>query len=207
MYNVIIVGVGKIYSEHLNLIKYQELKGEINVVAITGNENINSTLDGYKFLSKQEAFALDFDYCLIAINDYSSVIEEAISFGIERAKLIPIRVFAIPYFSFSSYIDLKLSNLSIISCNCFGGFVSNYLALEFLSPTINLYFKPNEFIKFAQNLTYYLEQPVVFVESQYEKNLKYFYPVCKIGDIYIYILYTIQVLKKLWMLGKEGNAK
>ena len=78
---------------------------------------------------------------------------------------------------------LKNDNFSIISSNCIGGFIYHRLGKQFLSPTINLYFNQKEFIKFAQNLRYYITLPLEFIETDFD------FPVAKIGDITLYFLH------------------
>lgn len=51
------------------------------------------------------------------------------------------------------------------------------LGERFNSPTVNLFFKAEDYLKFLENLDYYLKQALVEVES--EKN----YPVAKLDDI------------------------
>lgn len=51
---------------------------------------------------------------------------------------------------------LRNSNFSIISSNCVGGVIYHKLGLKFLSPTINLWIRPNDYLKFLKNLNYYL---------------------------------------------------
>lgn len=46
---------------------------------------------------------------------------------------------------------LKNDNFTIISSNCIGGLIYHRLGKEFNSPTINLRFYQNEFIKFVQD--------------------------------------------------------
>lgn len=74
---------------------------------------------------------------------------------------------------------LKNDNFTIISQNCTGGVFYHDMGMKFLSPTINLHFKANDFIKFVNNIENYLSQELVmrYVE---------FYPVGNLGDIEIY---------------------
>ena len=51
---------------------------------------------------------------------------------------------------------LKNSNFSIISINCLGGIISHDLNQRFLSPFINLWMQPADFVKLCQNLEYYM---------------------------------------------------
>lgn len=48
------------------------------------------------------------------------------------------------------------NNFTIISCNCIGGIIYNDLNEKFLSPTINLFFSAEDFIKFCENIESYL---------------------------------------------------
>lgn len=48
------------------------------------------------------------------------------------------------------------SHISIISCNCIGGVVMSELGMSFMTPTVNLFFSSPDFVKFCENLEYYL---------------------------------------------------
>lgn len=75
---------------------------------------------------------------------------------------------------------LKNDDFSIICSNCIGGIIYNRLGKQFLSPTINLWFHQDEFIKFLLDMKGYLEEELVFVDSKYD------YPVGQLRDIKIY---------------------
>lgn len=77
---------------------------------------------------------------------------------------------------------LKSTEFSIISNTCIGGVICHDMGLRFLSPTVNIYIRPVEFVRFCENLHYYLEQP--FVEEPYNDDIGY--PVAKLGDITLY---------------------
>lgn len=80
--------------------------------------------------------------------------------------------------------NLKNSNFTIISSNCVGGVIYHDLGLEFKTPTVNLFIKPNDFVRFCENLNYYINLP--FEE---EKNTEKDYPVARLGDISIYCMH------------------
>lgn len=46
--------------------------------------------------------------------------------------------------------------VSIISQQCIGGGIYHDMGMQFLSPTINLYFEAKDFIKFVENLKHYM---------------------------------------------------
>ncbi len=75
---------------------------------------------------------------------------------------------------------LKNKNFSIIANTCIAGKIYHDLGLKFLTPTINLYIKPDHFVKFCSNLSYYLNQPISQVTGEYK------YPVGRIDDVYLY---------------------
>ena len=61
--------------------------------------------------------------------------------------------------------ELTNKDFSLFTNNCLGGFIYHDLGLKFLSPTINLRITPKEFISFASDLKYYLNQELIEVES------------------------------------------
>lgn len=146
------------------------------------DREINERIDGFPFYTKTQIKNIVFDYCMVTI-PIKRILDEAIELGISSNKLIPIQVLDIPYFSLKKYIDIKESNITIISSNCWAGICYHRLGLPFNSPTINMFFNRSEFNRFVANLDYYLEQPLQLVEYRYERNLKRDYPVAKIDDI------------------------
>lgn len=75
-------------------------------------------------------------------------------------------------------------NISIISSNCIGRMIYHDLGLKFNSPTINLYFSAEDYIKFLENLEYYLSlKPIA------EFNNKYNFPIGKLGDLTIFFVH------------------
>lgn len=74
---------------------------------------------------------------------------------------------------------IKDTDFSIIASNCCGTFVYYDMGLPYLSPTINLSMGMDDFVKFAGNLKWYLDQK--FVEAERKENC----PVGLLGDIKI----------------------
>lgn len=75
---------------------------------------------------------------------------------------------------------LNNENFSIICSNCIGGFIYHRLGQQFLSPTINMWFLQPDFLKFIENLPYYLSLDLEFIASEYN------YPVARLGDITLF---------------------
>jgi uncharacterized protein (DUF1919 family) len=70
----------------------------------------------------------------------------------------------------------KLNNtdFTIISNNCWGGFVYNRYGIPYKTPTVGLYFYAEEYIKLVKNIKYYLNCDLKFIsysESKYSKDL------------------------------------
>lgn len=76
---------------------------------------------------------------------------------------------------------LKNTDFSLIASNCNGGIMLNDLGLRFNSPFINLWLKPDDYIKLLNNLDYYLNCPMMFVK---EDNITY--PIGELNDVRIY---------------------
>lgn len=76
---------------------------------------------------------------------------------------------------------LTNDNFTILSSSCAGGIIYNRLGKQFLSPTINMYFKQGDFLKFCCNLKHYISCDLQF-ENSPENN----FPVAKLDDIYLF---------------------
>lgn len=96
----------------------------------------------------------------------------------------------------------KLNNkdISIIASNCIGGFILHDLELKFHSPFINLWMKPDDFIKFLTNMHYYLSCDMSFVE---ESEIDY--PIGVLDDVRIYFQHyaTADEAKEKWLERKQ----
>ena len=105
------------------------------------------------------------------------------------------------HFIWSVYSRYKLKNkgISIISCNCIGGVMYHDLGLPFLSPTINLYFDPKDFLRYVKNLRYYnsLELENVTLMNDY--------PQGRLDDVLIHFLHykTFDEAKICWEKRKK----
>lgn len=89
---------------------------------------------------------------------------------------------------------LKNKDFSIISNNCWGGFIYQKYGLEYRSPTIGLYILGHDFVKLCSDLERYMRLKLVFIpweNATYNYALKGRtpYPVAKLGDIEIYFMH------------------
>lgn len=85
----------------------------------------------------------------------------------------------------SSY-DYTQKAPTILCSTCIGGMISHNLGLQFMSPTVNLWLTPSDFVKFVSNLNKYLTADFRFIESS-----QYDYPVGRLEDITIYFQHYI----------------
>ena len=52
-------------------------RGGFRVVGITSNDDIYTSVDGYPFIPKGKLQEIEFDYILVTIDNYFSVVREA----------------------------------------------------------------------------------------------------------------------------------
>lgn len=72
-------------------------------------------------------------------------------------------------------------DFSIVSSNCNGGVILHDMNLRFNSPFVNLWIKPNDFIKILNDLEFYMRQRMEFVS---EKGVNY--PIGEINGCRLY---------------------
>ena len=70
--------------------------------------------------------------------------------------------FADKYFSWLPRMRLKNKDFSLICNNCVAGGIYHKLGLPYTTPTVGLFFFAEDYIKFLENLQYYLLQPLKF---------------------------------------------
>lgn len=76
---------------------------------------------------------------------------------------------------------LKNNNMSIFSSNCIVGVLYHELGLRFMSPFINIYVEPKDYIKFLKNPKIYLKYELKKMESN-----EYSFPVAQLNDVKLY---------------------
>lgn len=79
---------------------------------------------------------------------------------------------------------LKNHSFSIISSTCNGGVITSELREQFRTPTVNLWFEPEDYLKLASDLERYMSLDV----QEVKYNL-FPYPVGRIGDITVYFMH------------------
>ncbi len=194
MYRVLIWGCGLYYSKYINLIKYQEILGEIEIIGVTGRDKLYDYLDGYSFIQLENIEKDNADYIIVTSEkNYNEISVTARKFGFKEEQLIIARVFGLPGFRFGNYINLVQSKVSIISNNCWGGITYHTLGLKFLSPFINMFENEQDYIRLLNNLQYYLGLQLKFKKFGYNDSLQRKYPICELGDIELYFNHYVSM--------------
>lgn len=77
---------------------------------------------------------------------------------------------------------LMSSGVTLISQNCIGGVFYHDMGMRFDSPTIDLFFSGDDFVRFVLNLDYYIHQ---------ELNIKWTdtYPVGNLDDVTVHFMH------------------
>jgi len=68
-------------------------------------------------------------------------------------------------FEIDKYRKLKSDPPTIFCPNCWGGITYHQLGLRFESPIINMFFYPNDYLRFLQSPKHYINCELVFKET------------------------------------------
>lgn len=90
------------------------------------------------------------------------------------------------------------NDFTIISSNCVGGVISHELGQKFNSPTVNCWFYNKDFVRFCENLGYYVNGCELQCDEKESKEMGY--PVGDLAGIKIYFLHyrTFDEAKIKW---------
>ena len=91
--------------------------------------------------------------------------------------------------------SLENKNFTLISQNCIGGVFYHDMKLQFQSPTINLFFNADDFVRFVSNLDYYINNAILSVETGER------YPIGFLDDIAIHFMHyrSISEAENAWL--------
>lgn len=177
---IIIWGTGydcNTYKRMLSVIEDAE------IIGITSNENIVGNIDGIKFIPVILLNHVEYDYIFVfSEKRYDAIRLDALAMGINPAKILRGDLLLTPKFDWEKYQQLRLSGLSIISQGCWGGIISHGLNLPFLSPTVNIQIKDNEFLKMAKKLRFYMQCDLEFSRISYNESEKKIIPVFQLNQ-------------------------
>ena len=97
-------------------------------------------------------------------------------------------------------LRLKNKQPTILASNCIGTFIYYDMRMQFRSPTINLSFDMNDYVRFLENLQWYLNQSLEPCEDS-----RFPYPCGKLGDVEIRFNHykTFEEAKESWQRRTE----
>lgn len=180
-YKCVVWGIGNDYEIVINQLQFEVCKGNVEVVALVARQQdvIGKKLDGYSIILKEELKDIQFDYVVITSSlYYQEIRRQAIELGIDGNIIINGAVMNLPLFDFSRYTSLLKNRITILSDDCWGGYVYHRLFLQFYLPLINIYWQKDAFVKFIQKPVYYLNKPL---EMEREGNIRG--GICPVGSL------------------------
>jgi len=144
------------------------------------------------YCSPQELLQEDFDILLILTGENgrqkaASIRSTLQGYGLDPQKYLFDFVACTPGFSWRKYRKLVKGHVSMLSLNCFAGFLSHSLALRFHTPTINMFFEEEGFIRMMRHPRIYFEEPLEFDRTEYQETLHFDYPVYRLGDVFVHM--------------------
>ncbi len=187
-YKFVLWGLGATYNRLFNNIKYFETIGAIEIAAVTDTYfSQGKYVDDYLLVKPGDIEKIAYDYILILSSGaFGAIRQELMEMGVDSRKVLSYRFLEIPNINIDRYIELKNSNLSIVSNNCWGGIIYKTLGLECLSPFKNMFFEDEEYLKLLKGLKHYLFCEPMLYKYVYDEERKIEYPVLILDDILVH---------------------
>lgn len=187
MYKVALWGLGEGYNMFVSHHGFEM----VEVVAVADSlARLYHTIDQIPVVAPVELSngSIEYDYLIITVineDTFKEIVRQAVSMGIKREIILPLRIFQISYFDFNKYIKIKESNISILSDNCFAGFLYHYFGLKFLTPTINMYCDHEAYYSFLENLQENMTRQMEKVEDYAETPFlgRFMFPRGRVGKV------------------------
>nr|WP_237392025.1 DUF1919 domain-containing protein [Paenibacillus dendrobii] len=127
---------------------------------------------------------IEFDYVNITSAEYNLIKTGLINIGVDDNKILPSSYphkNPIETFSPDVYLKLRNRNFSIVSDDCWGGFVYKQLGLPYNTPFMWMYFRNKDYLKLISDLQFYLNSKLEFIDIP-----SFNHPVGLLQDIHIY---------------------
>ncbi len=162
-------------KDAINILERQD--NGIEIVGKAAGENISSADKNFDVL-------LVIGAKKIGMNKISQVARQL---NLPEEKLLGDWIVCIPGFTLEKYRHVQCSRLSVFTMNCFGGVLLHTLGLPFNSPFVNMFFDEQDYLRFLHEPQAYLEKDLIFKETKWQNELKFYYPVVELGDIAIHM--------------------
>jgi len=188
MKKVIVWGDRIEYDYYYKHFEAERLKSNIEIEAVVLNEEyLFSMIDGIEVIKIDELLERQYDYLINMNQKEPQTVQKILKLlNISLEKVIPAKVFCLPAFDFNRYIQVRESKISIVANHCWGGITYNSLGMQFLSPFINMFVEPEDYINLLNHFDYYMGLPLHFIREEYEVNLRRKYPVAGLDDVVLH---------------------
>lgn len=188
-YRVVLWGLGIIYNRLLNTVRAYENKGSIEVVGVTSKDiPPYKRIDGYRIITPKEVTLTSFDYIIImnegSFADIFSFI--TVELGISDDRVLSYRMFQIPKLDITKYILLKQEKITILTNNCWGGMVYQFLGFECISPLRNCFMLDEDYLRFLSSPKEYLDDKPICCGFEKDVHTGHTYPVLEINGVRIH---------------------
>lgn len=192
LFRIIIWGTGREYQAHLRRIQCGVQCGEFEVVGVTSDDTWYKKLDGFRFIPKSELMAESFDFILVTCQRFWDEIQHDFRLmGGDRELLLPVDVLNLANLTFSQYVEIYRSHLSIIPMNCWGGLTYHMLHMKFRTPFINMFLLPDGYLDLLRDFHHRIQLDPEYVRDEYEDYLapsqRFDYPVFSLGGTLLYM--------------------
>lgn len=181
MYRVIVWGTGEEYFAHLHHVRCCVARGEFELVGVTSTDGWYRMIDGFPFIAKTELMEVPHDYVLVAAaNHIAEIKREYAALGGNAERILPIDVLDAAGLTFSQYVELYRSKISILANNCWGGLTYHILHMKFRTPLINMWETEEDFIAMLQDFPQRIQRPLEFVRIEHREPPLRDYPVFRL---------------------------
>lgn len=162
-----------------NLFFYIIVKENVKILTVTDEILTNEILIEFKHINDYS-----FDHVHIISKDYNLIKNGLSKILIKNNLILPSSYSQknhIETFQLDTYLKLKNKDFSLVSDDCWGGFLYKQLGLKYNTPFMWLFIFNNDYLKLVKELKLYLNSKLEFVNIPY-----YNHPVGLLGDVKIY---------------------
>ena len=176
MKKVILWGSRLEYDIYCKFFEVEVLKSNIKIEALVLNEEaMFSFIDGIEVIGVEDLLNRQFDYLINMNRQEPQTVRRILELlKIPLEKVIPAKVFRLPAFDWERYIKVREGKVSIIANHCWGGYTYNSLGMQFLSPFINMFVAPDDYLRLLGRFEYYINAPLHYLREGYEETAEKF---------------------------------
>ena len=212
MEKCLLLGSDEVFFRYYNLIRAYERQGAFEVTGVSFTHRMDSTMFyadvlGYRNILPEE-LDLQPDWRIIVLADgelsgeLTGMLAEV---GIAENRIIPYRVLLLWDLDFGRYLALKDDPPTIFADNCLGGLLYHRLGLKFMSPFINMWMDPADYLKFLEQPREYMNREVTCLGEEYEEVQARNYPVGDLGGLRLHFnhYHSFEEAKAAWDKRRE----